>query len=553
MATILIVENRPVDRRLLTGALRTRGHDIVETSDGHEALETLAHISPDVVISDVLMPTVDGQEFVRRMREIPKLAATPVIFYAPAYHEREARALAHQGIAIDVLTKPSPPQVIVATVDAALAPKPRTQGSPLEAYVDREDVRLVRSRLAIVDRLEAEKERLKAILEVSEQIAAQRDPLALLNIACTEGRHATLAQHAIIGLLSEEGSARETLFTSGLDAAAKVSMKPPSVGGDLLSAVVRERRPVRTRNPDGRPEALGLPADHPAVSSILSVPIASASRVYGWLCLRNKLGTEEFTDVDERVAVTLGAHAGIAYENAHLINNLHRRIATLEGELKQTSDRVREEERAQLSRTLHDQLGQLLAGMKIDLHGLAAQVSAGKVPSRDDATGKIDSVLQRLDETIEFVRTTAGDLRPAVLDELGLIAAIEWQAGEFERRSGIRCRVDSRIDEIDLDQHRATAVFRIVQEALINVLRHAEATHATVTVRRLTRFLTVSIADDGRGISDRDLADGSSLGLAGMRERAMLLGGRLDVHRGNPSGTVVRLTVPLTSTRAPRT
>jgi signal transduction histidine kinase len=399
--------------------------------------------------------------------------------------------------------------------------------------------------------LEAEQERLKAILEVSEQIAAQRDPFALLNIVCTEGRHVTLAQHAVLGLLTDEGHASENLFTSGLDAATKVSVKPPADDGDLLTAVVRERRPVRTRNPDGRPEALGLPADHPAVSSLLSVPIASASRVYGWLSLRNKLGTEEFTELDERVALTLGAHAGIAYENTHLLNDLHRRVATLDQELSQTSARVREEERAQLSRTLHDQIGQLLAGMKIDMHWLVGELSAA-APARNDMTGKIHSVVQRLDETIDFVRTTAGELRPAVLDELGLVAAIEWQAGEFERRSGIRCRVDSRIDEIDLDRNRATAVFRIVQEALMNVLRHSQATQATVTVRRLTRFLTVSVVDNGRGISDRDLAHGGSIGLAGMRERATLLGGRLYVRRGNHGGTVVRLTVPLTGTGAAR-
>ena len=96
MATILIIEDRPIDRKLLTAILRTRGHEIVEASDGKEALDTLAEISPDLVISDILMPTVDGYEFVRRMRETPALAATPVIFYTAAYHEREARALAHQ-------------------------------------------------------------------------------------------------------------------------------------------------------------------------------------------------------------------------------------------------------------------------------------------------------------------------------------------------------------------------------------------------------------------------------------------------------------------------
>jgi signal transduction histidine kinase len=191
-------------------------------------------------------------------------------------------------------------------------------------------------------------------------------------------------------------------------------------------------------------------------------------------------------------------------------------------------------------------MGQVLAGLKIDLHWLAAQL-----PPVSDVADRIDSILHRLDETIESVRTIAGDLRPAVLDKLGLAAAIEWQAEEFERRSGIRCHVTSRIDQIDLNPTQATAVFRIVQEALTNVLQHAHATHAIVTARRSLRSLTVSVADNGRGISDRDLANGGSLGLTGMRERSALLGGRLDVRRRRPAGTIVRLTVPLIGTRPP--
>jgi signal transduction histidine kinase len=360
-----------------------------------------------------------------------------------------------------------------------------------------------------------------------------------------------LAQHAVVGLLTEEGSTRETLYTSGFDAATALGLKPPSVGGTLLSAVLGERRALRRQNPEGRPEALGLPAGHPAVSSLLSVPIASSSRVYGWLSLRNKLGTDEFTDVDERVAVTLGTHAGIAYENVRRFDDLLHRVTTLERELLRTAARVREEERAELSRTLHDHVSQVLAGVKIDVYWLSTELPPVTGVWRSDITGKVDSILQRLDETIESIRTTASELRPGVLDRLGLVAAIEWQAEEFERRSGIRCLVDSQIDEIDLEPHRATAVFRIVQEALANVLQHARATRATVTVRRSVKSLTVSVADNGRGISDRDLTDDGSLGLIGMRERAELLHGRLDVRRRRPTGTVVKLTVPVTRIRVP--
>jgi CheY-like chemotaxis protein len=496
MATILIVEDRPLDRKLLMTILRTRGHDIVEASDGQEALDILARITPDLVISDILMPTVDGYDFVRRMREIPALAATPVIFYTATYHEREARALAHQCGVFDILTKPSAQQVILEMVDAALGTSPPTSGAPLNrAEFDSEHLRLVSSTLAArIDRFDAEKERTRAVMSAAEQIAAERDPRALLDKLCTGARHMTLAQHALAGLVTDEGATREALCTSGLDAATAAVMKPQSGGGAHLAAAVRERRPVRTRNPDGRPEALGLPAGHPTVFSLLTVPIASSSSVYGWLSLRNKLGTGEFTEVDERVAVTLGAHAGIAYEHACLVDHLHRRVATLDQELHRASARVREEERTRLSRTLHDQMGQVLAGLKIDLHWVAGQLPSLTGPARKNITDKVDSILQRLDETIESVRTVASELRPAVLDKLGLVAAIEWQAEEFERQAGIRCRVDSRIDEIDLEPRRATGVFKIVQEALTNVLQHAHATRATVTVRRSKTSLTVSVS-----------------------------------------------------------
>jgi len=554
MATILIIEDRQPDRNLLTTILRTRGHEILEASDGQEALDLLAQTGPDLVISDILMPTLDGYDFVRRMRTMPARAATPVIFYTATYHEREALALARQCGVFGILTKPSPSQVILATVDAALGSIVQMPSAPLDrAGFERGHLDLVSTTLAArIDQFEAEKDRMNAVLAVAQQIAAERDPHSLLNKVCAEARDVTLAQHAVVGLLPEEGSSREMLYTCGLDAATTAGMKPPPVGSTLLSEVVQEGRSVRRRNPEVRPEELGLPADHPTVSSLLSVPIATSSRVYGWLSLGNKLGADEFTDVDERVAATLAAHAAIAYEAAHQFDDLHRRVTALERELHRTSDRVREEERAQLSRTLHDQMGQALVIVKFDFQWLASQILPVAEPSRSDITEMIDSILRRLDETMASIRAAASDLRPAVLDKLGLVAAIEWQAEEFERRSGIRCRVNSRIDEIDLEPARAAAAFGIVQEALTNVLRHAHATRATVTVRRSATALTLGIADNGRGISDRDLANGGSLGLIGMRERAVLLGGRLDVRKGRRTGTVVRLTVPLTPTRGPR-
>ena len=294
MATILIVEDRPNDRALLTATLQTGGHQIVQASDGEEALELLSQINPDLVISDILMPTLDGHEFVRRMRERATRPATPVIFYAAPYHVREARTLAARCGVFEVLTKADAPQSIVAAVDAALGSRVPAPGARIVAAdLGREPVMAdTWAPTGVIDDGDAETERMKAVLEVAEQIAVQRTALDVINTVCVEARHATLARHAVVGLLTDEGSTGDLLYTSGFDAATAVSVKPPSIGAALLTDVVRKRRPVRTRNLDGRPEVLGLPADHPTVSSLLSVPIATSSRVYGWLSLWNKLGTD---------------------------------------------------------------------------------------------------------------------------------------------------------------------------------------------------------------------------------------------------------------------
>jgi signal transduction histidine kinase/DNA-binding NarL/FixJ family response regulator len=552
MATILIVEDRPRDRQFLTALLRTQGHKILEASDGQEALDALPHVRPDVVINDILMPTVDGCEFVRRMRDIPGLGATPVIFRAATYHVREARALAHQCGAFDVLAKPGTPHEILATVDAALGSNLRVPHADRASSGRERQDDLRSTPTAGIDGVQAEKQRMTVILDIAKQLVVERDPVAMLDKVCIEARHVTLAQHAIVGLVAGDGSEGEVLSCSGLDAAAQARLKPRPVRGPLLTTVVREGRAVRLQNPAGRPEALGLPAEHPAVSSLLSVPIATSSRVYGWLNLGNKLGMHEFTEADERLAATLGAHAGIAYENADVFRELNDRIASLEQELQDTSARIREEERAQLSRTLHDHVGQVLAGLKFDLHWLVAQLIPVPRSSSHDITRRFDSMQQRLNEAIESVRRTANELRPAVMDTLGFVAAIESHAEEFERRSGIRCVVDCRIVERDLEPPWGTAIFRIVQEALTNVLQHAHATRATITMRRSAKSLTVSVADNGRGISDSDLTKSGSLGLLGMRERATLLGGRVDVLNRKPKGTTVRVTVPFTRTRTAR-
>jgi PAS domain S-box-containing protein len=200
---------------------------------------------------------------------------------------------------------------------------------------------------------------------------------------------------------------------------------------------------------------------------------------------------------------------------------------------------VREDERTRIAREIHDDLGQGLTGLKIDLSRLAARLP------KVDLINEARSMLALVDGAIRSVRRICTELRPGVLDDLGLMAAIDWQRQEFEARTNIRCQFNTDMVDIDLDRQVATAVFRILQETLTNVARHANATDVTIALKRCRDRLVLIVQDNGRGISEREIAGRTSLGLLGMRERAALLGGQFSIEGLPMRGTVVTLEVPL--------
>jgi len=202
---------------------------------------------------------------------------------------------------------------------------------------------------------------------------------------------------------------------------------------------------------------------------------------------------------------------------------------------------VREEERTRIAREIHDELGQALTGLRMDLSWLEKRLPGDLT----QPAAKIRSMFGLIDDTIQSVRRIASDLRPQVLDEEGLMGAIKLQAREFQARTGIRCKVDLPDVPFVMDQERATGVLRIVQEAMTNVARHARATRVDIRLRLDAGCLVLSVLDNGLGISPTALRSPKALGLRGVRERALLLGGRVAIERADGRGTSVRLSVPL--------
>jgi two-component system, NarL family, sensor histidine kinase UhpB len=201
---------------------------------------------------------------------------------------------------------------------------------------------------------------------------------------------------------------------------------------------------------------------------------------------------------------------------------------------------VREEERTRIAREVHDELGQALTSCKLDLSWITHRLPRESRSLLQKARQLSDG----LDATIGTVRRISSELRPGVLDHLGLAAALEWQANEFQNRTGIKCEVKANVNDGSLPQELNTAFFRIFQETLTNIIRHAGATQVSVVLKESDGRIILHVKDNGRGISPRDLSSGS-LGLLGMRERAALLGGDFKINRiPRTGGTHVTVSIP---------
>ncbi|MDB5310275.1 MAG: Blue-light-activated protein [Gemmataceae bacterium] len=341
MATILIVDDRPTNREFLVSLLGYGGHRLVEAGDGVEALAAARAERPDLVIADILMPTMDGYEFVRRLRADPAVTHIPVVFCTAHYHEQEARALARACGVAAVLTKPCEPEVVLRTVEATLGLAPPAQAPPSSAEFDREHLRLLTDKLSDkADELRRTNERLTALVELGLQLGSERNPERLLRGVCKAAREIVGARYAVVGVLTGDGQGLRHFYISGMDDETVARVVPPGPPAGPVGVVLGERRCARRSNPGGDPAAIGLPASYPPVHSWLGAPLVSLAKGYGWLELLGKIGAETFSAEDEQLAGALAAQVGRIYENGSLYAESVRAAENLRQEV---AERMRAE------------------------------------------------------------------------------------------------------------------------------------------------------------------------------------------------------------------
>lgn len=204
-------------------------------------------------------------------------------------------------------------------------------------------------------------------------------------------------------------------------------------------------------------------------------------------------------------------------------------------------EHVLEEERKRISRELHDELGQLLTILKFDISWLRLE----GIKSDSEAIAKIDLMMESVNEALASVKRIAKEIRPPQLDALGLVGAIQWDIDQAEKKTGIKGIVTVEPTEFEIKGQISTTLYRVFREALTNILRHAQAKQIFIRLSHRSGFVILTIRDDGRGITKRELKGKTSLGLVGIRERIRMVGGTLTIEGKAGSGTMLSVEVPL--------
>ena len=322
MADILVVDDRAIDRQFLLTLLGYGGHHVEAAGDGEEALRLLDHFRPALVITDIVMPTMDGLEFVNRLRARPDQSSVAVMFYTASFLRSEAERLAASGHVQYVLSKPAEPEAILGAVAETL-------GTPVHvrtlAPIDPPDksALLVGTLHRTQNELESLSQRLAVLVDLAREFAGETQPDRLIERLCAAARSVVGARFAVAGMIDQTRGRLSQFYVVGVPDASRT---PPSLTSGIFADLARAGRIIRKRFSGEPANDFGLDVGFAKITSVLAVPIVAPGRKLGVLCLLNKLDADEFSEDEARVVETLAAQAAVAHENIRLMNETQRRL-----------------------------------------------------------------------------------------------------------------------------------------------------------------------------------------------------------------------------------
>ena len=386
----------------------------------------------------------------------------------------------------------------------------------------------------------------KTLIAISKRLNSTLDVDILIDILVQESIKLVNAESGNAGLRTAEGLTSKKYFLHSVPQEIEFHW---ASGIGIPGKVLKDKFPYISNNVAKDPYSKKEFTEKFFIRNSICVPILdSKNEVIGFLELNNKKDEKGFDERDLEKLISLSQTSSTAIQNAL---TYHKMLMT-ELQLKNSREQMRrlsahlqsarEEERTRIAREIHDELGQSLTGLKMDVSWIQKKFQPSD-KRNIDLLDKISSMGNLIDETIKTVRKISSELRPGVLDYLGLAAAVEWQAQDFQAHTGIQCNTSSIQKEMELNQNTSTAVFRIFQETLTNIARHSKATHVDIKLLEEDENIILEIKDNGVGITENQVFNSKSLGLLGMKERAHLLGGELTIS-GSESGTTVTVTIP---------
>jgi signal transduction histidine kinase len=373
---------------------------------------------------------------------------------------------------------------------------------------------------------------LESLHEIVRSLAGEANVERLLGLVCSRLRELIGARLVLIALPTGYGDVR-VAAVDGLEAShGELLGRSFPLNSSKLGRVLERRASARVDSILEDPEVDQEEARRMSVRSGMYVPLMVAGRPIGIVAVHDKLGREpRFSDSDLRVTEIFAGRAAVAVD-------LSERVA------RDTVRRVidaQEVERRRLARELHDETGQALTSILLGLTAIRA------APTEAEAAEAESNLRELVVDALQDVRSLAVELRPAALDDFGLVPALERLASTFKERSGILASIDSGLGDERLPPETETVIFRLVQEALTNIVKHAEAHRVSIVLTRRGDGVSAMIEDDGRGFKVEDVRE-DALGLVGMKERLALLGGTFSIESAPGAGTALVAFVPAPST-----
>lgn len=483
---VVVVEDRALDAELMMAELHRSGFDVHwERVDNQEDFLAALKMLPDIVLADYSLPEFDAIRALGALWEVDP--TIPLIVVTGQLGDEAAAECMKLG-----------------ACDYVLKDRLARLGPAVEIALQQR--RLERERRMAEAALQESEERLKLVLEGSQN--------SFWDCHMDTGTCERSEQLAI--MLGYDPAEIETISANWAD-----YIHPD----DAAQAAQAFRDHVEGKTPHYEAE----------------YRLRRKDGGWTWILDHGRVVARDASGRPIRVA---GTHRDIS-ESKAVRERLTESLAMLRA-LARRLQTVREAERSGIAREVHDVLGQEMTGLKMDVAWLQSRLS--KMSGTDDVEPlleKLSAMSAAIDTTIQNIRRISTELRPAVLDTLGLVAALEWQSREFTARTGVQCSFETEDEDIELDNEKATAVFRIAQEALTNVTRHARATDVVMQLKREDGTLCLSVKDNGVGMPKSALESRRSLGLLGMQERAMMFGGDVRIEGGVGAGTQVTLRMPI--------